>query len=177
MNLNQSAHGDREFGFICARLRLTARWSSATGRTRTCTSGFGVWTRAACAWHDAQRLKIARFGDNMREVAVTEGDKVEAQMQLGYSVNGYGVGDLVARIERGRGTPKSTDLVQEYDEELCRCRAARKNGQRRAALRDAARIELGMRAFLEERRIRAFTDTFEDLHGLKQLPGLARLSA
>jgi L-arabinose isomerase len=99
MNLNQSAHGDREFGFIGARMRLKRKVVVGFWQDDTVHDEIGVWTRAACAWHDAQRLKVARFGDNMRNVAVTEGDKVEAEIKLCYSVNGYGVGDLVERVE------------------------------------------------------------------------------
>jgi L-arabinose isomerase len=132
----------------------------------------GVWARAACAWHDTQGAKVVRFGDNMREVAVTEGDKVEAQKQLGYSVYGYGVGDLVARVNKV--TDKEIDkLTGEYEATYELTRPISKDGKLREALREAARIELGMRAFLEEGNFKAFTTNFEDLHGLKQLPGLA----
>jgi L-arabinose isomerase len=124
--------------------------------------------RAACAWADSQRLKLCRFGDNMREVAVTEGDKVAAQEQFGYAVNGYGVGDLVARI--ARATDAEVDrLVGEYSK-LYEVKATK---DQMGAVRGQARIELGLRAFLEEGGFAAFTDTFEDLHGLEQLPGLA----
>ena len=103
MNLNQSAHGDREFGFIGTPHAPEPQGGGRllAGRRR-CSERIGVWARAACAWHDAQGAKVARFGDNMREVAVTEGDKVEAQIRLGYSVNGYGVGDLVKCVNAGQ---------------------------------------------------------------------------
>jgi L-arabinose isomerase len=131
----------------------------------------GTWARAACAWYDAQGAKVARFGDNMRQVAVTEGDKVEAQMRMGYSVNGYGVGDLVAKVNQA--TDKQIDaMVAEYGQAYKLDKSA-KEGKAREALREAARIEIGMRAFLDEGGFKAFTTTFEDLHGLKQLPGLA----
>jgi L-arabinose isomerase len=128
--------------------------------------------RAACAWQDAQGARVARFGDNMREVAVTEGDKIEAQLRLGYSVNGYGVGDLVKAI--GEVSDAQVDrLAGEYDETYTVARDLRPGGPMRAALREAARIELGLRAFLEDGGFKAFTTTFEDLNGLTQLPGLA----
>ena len=171
MNLNQSAHGDREFGFICSRLRrnrkvIVGHWQEDCVQTE-----LGVWARAACAWHDAQGGKVARFGDNMRQVAVTEGDKVQAQIQLGYSVDGFGVGDLVARVNAA--TDRQVDgLVSEY-ESTYKLLKTGSDAKRREALREQARIELGMRMFLDEGGFNAFTTTFEDLHGLKQLPGLA----
>ncbi|WP_460165744.1 L-arabinose isomerase [Thermostilla marina] len=172
MNLNQSAHGDREFGFMCSRLRLRRKvvvghWEEAEVRRR-----LGVWARAAAARSDLQGAKIARFGDNMRDVAVTEGDKVEAQIRFGYSVNGYGLGDLVAVVSQV--TDAEIDrLVAEYDEAYDVAEELRADGSRRADLREAARIEIGLRRFLEDGGFKAFTDTFENLHGLKQLPGLA----
>ncbi|MBC8164737.1 MAG: L-arabinose isomerase [Bryobacteraceae bacterium] len=172
MNLNQSAHGDREFGFIGTRLQLSRKVIVGHWQDNDVTTQLGAWLRAAAAWHDSQDLKVARFGDNMREVAVTEGDKVAAQIQLGFSVNGYGVGDLVESI----ACVKDSDvdkLVEEYDDSYMVSAPLRKGGERRQSLRDAAAIELGLRAFLAERECKAFTDTFEDLHGLKQLPGIA----
>src|SRR6266849_10384880 len=100
MNLNQSAHGDREYGFIGARMRLERKIVVGFWQDIGVHAEIGTWTRSASAWHDAQRLKVARFGDNMRNVAVTEGDKVEAEINLCYSVNGYGVGDLVHRVQQ-----------------------------------------------------------------------------
>ena len=172
MNLNQSAHGDREFGYIATRLGLERKvvvghWSAADVQQR-----IGAWTRAAAAWQDAQGARIARFGDNMRQVAVTEGDKVAAQRRFGYAVNGYGVGDLVAAVDAVE-TGELAQLVGEYEEQYEVARALRSGGQQRAALEEAARIELGLRRFLEEGHFKAFTDTFENLHGLKQLPGVA----
>jgi len=168
MNLNQAAHGDREFGFICSRLRQGRKVVVGHWEDEDVHAGLDVWMRAACAWADSQRLKLARFGDNMREVAVTEGDKVAAQRQFGYAVNGYGVGDLVARI--ARATDAEVDrLVGEYSE-VYEVKASK---DRMGAVRGQARIEIGLRAFLEEGGFSAFTDTFEDLHGLEQLPGLA----
>jgi len=168
MNLNQAAHGDREFGFICSRLRqnravVVGHWEDAKVHER-----LDVWMRAACAWSDSRKLKLARFGDNMREVAVTEGDKVAAQRQFGYSVNGYGLGDLAARVDEATDA-EVKKLVKEYSElyEL------KVSDEQMGAVRGQARIELGLRAFLEDHGCLAFTDTFEDLHGLEQLPGLA----
>jgi L-arabinose isomerase len=132
----------------------------------------GAWTRAAAAWSDSQHLKVARFGDNMREVAVTEGDKVEAQARFGYSVNGFGVGDLACSVSRVSDAEVDR-LVAEYDDRYIVVEALRSGGDRRASLREAAAIELGMRAFLESGGFHAFTDTFQDLHGLPQLPGIA----
>jgi L-arabinose isomerase len=172
MNLNQSAHGGREFGFIGSRLRrartvLVGHWQEAALVGR-----LAAWARAACGWHDSQGAKIARIGDNMREVAVTEGDKVEAQIRFGYAVNGYGLGDLVACVN-DVGDKQVDRLCSQYDEEYQVAKPLRPGGERRESLRDAARIELGLRAFLEAGNFQAFTDTFENLHGLKQLPGLA----
>jgi L-arabinose isomerase len=169
MNLNQAAHGDREFGFICTRLRknravVVGYWQDADVQAE-----LGVWARAAAAWADAQGGKVARFGDNMREVAVTEGDKVEAQMRFGYSVNGYGVGDLVKSVNAVTKT-RVENLVKKYLAEYSAGPGVEAGAEN---LRTAARIELGMRDFLTAGDFKAFTTTFEDLHGLEQLPGLA----
>lgn len=172
MNLNQSAHGDREFGFIGSRMRLKRKVIVGYWQDEDVLSSLATWMRAACAWHDAQGARIARFGDNMREVAVTEGDKVAAQIQLGYSVNGYGVGDLVKYVN-AIGDEEIDRLVAEYEDRYKLAASLRPQGSQRQALREAARIELGLRAFLKEGDFKAFTTTFEDLHGLKQLPGLA----
>ena len=172
MNLNQSAHGDREFGFIGSRLRMDRKVVVGHWTDDEVREELAVWMRAAAAWHDAQGMKIARFGDNMREVAVTEGDKVEAQIRFGYDVHGFGVGDLVARI-REVSDAEIEKLVSEYDAHYAVAKELRAGGTRHAALREAARIELGMRAFLGDGGFGAFTTTFEDLHGIAQLPGLA----
>ncbi len=172
MNLNQAAHGDREHGFIMSRLRLNRKVVVGFWQDAGVQSQIGAWSRAAAAWHDWQGAKFARFGDNMREVAVTEGDKVAAQMQFGYSVNGYGVGDLVKCVNEVSDR-EADQLVQEYEASYAVAPALRKNGQQRSALHEAARIELGMRAFLTSGGFKGFTDTFEDLPGLAQLPGLA----
>jgi L-arabinose isomerase len=172
MNLNQAAHGDREFGHICARLRkprkvIVGHWQDAETRDR-----LAAWMRAAAGLAELRRLKVARFGDNMRQVAVTEGDKVEAQIRLGMEVNGYGVGDVVRHVE-AVSDGDIDRLLTRYDEQYVMAPELRPGGPRRDALRYAARAELGLRAFLEEGGFKAFTDTFEDLHGLAQLPGLA----
>jgi L-arabinose isomerase len=172
MNLNQSAHGDREFGFIGARMRLKRKVVVGHWQDAGVHSELGTWVRAACAWRDAQRLKIARFGDNMRNVAVTEGNKVSAQIDLGYTVNGYGVGDLV-KCAQQVSDAEITRLTAEYDDAYAIAEPLRKGGDKRNSLLDAARIEIGLRHFLEETGSDAFTDTFEDLHGLAQLPGIA----
>lgn len=172
MNLNQSAHGDREFGFIGARMRLNRKVIVGFWQDDEVITQIGAWTRTAAAWHDTQRLKVARFGDNMRQVAVTEGDKVEAEIRLGYSVNGYGVADLVASVQKVTSA-QIDKLVAEYDECYDVAAPLRPGGAERQALREAAKIELGLRAFLEEGNFKAFTDTFEDLPGLVQLPGVA----
>jgi L-arabinose isomerase len=172
MNLNQSAHGDREFGFIGSRMRLERKIIVGFWQDAEVLSELSTWMRAAAAWHDWQGARVARFGDNMREVAVTEGDKVEAQLRLGYSVNGYGVGDLVKVVNEV--TDAEIDrLVTEYEDTYTVASMLRREGSQRASLREAARIEIGMRAFLEEGGFKAFTTTFEDLYGLAQLPGLA----
>jgi len=168
MNENQSAHGGREFGFMMTRMRrnrkvIVGHWQDGKVRQQ-----LGTWSRAAAGWQVLQNIKVARIGDNMRQVAVTEGDKVEAQMRLGLSVNGYGIGDVVKFVEAVTDQRVST-LVQEYQDAYAVAPAVRDNPN----LREAARIELGLRAFLEEGTFSAFTDTFEDLHGFKQLPGIA----
>ena len=172
MNLNQAAHGDREHGFIMSRLRLKRKVVVGFWQEASVQEQIGAWCRAAAAWHDWQGAKICRFGDNMREVAVTEGDKVMAQIQFGYSVNGYGVGDLTKRVNAA--TDKEVDLlVAEYESAYNLAPKLRKNGEMRASLREAARIEIGLREFLLASGFKGFTDTFEDLDGLAQLPGIA----
>jgi L-arabinose isomerase len=172
MNLNQAAHGDREHGFIMSRMRLNRKvvvgfWQEAGVQAR-----IGAWTRAAAAWHDWQGAKFCRFGDNMRDVAVTEGDKVAAQMQFGFSVNGYGVGDLVRKIQHVSDSDIDR-LAKEYHASYKVAPNLCPGGPMRASLREAARIEAGLRAFLAAGGFKGFTDTFEDLHGLAQLPGIA----
>ncbi|MGE5529529.1 MAG: L-arabinose isomerase [Patescibacteria group bacterium] len=172
MNLNQSAHGDREYGFIGARMRLPRKVIVGFWQDRDVIERLAVWVRAALAWHDLQGARIARFGDNMREVAVTEGDKVEAQIRLGFAVNGYALGDLAARVD-GVGPADVRALVAEYEKEYRVQKELAQGGSKRASLEEAARIELGLKRFLEEGGFKGFTTTFENLYGLGQLPGLA----
>jgi L-arabinose isomerase len=172
MNLNQSAHGDREYGFIGSRMRLERKVVVGYWQDADVLAQLGAWARAAAAWHDAQGARIARFGDNMREVAVTEGDKVAAQIRFGYDVYGYGIGDLVKCVD-AVSDGEIDRLVSDYDQQYTVAATLRPGGSQRGALREAAKIELGMRAFLESGGFKAFTTTFEDLYGLAQLPGLA----
>jgi L-arabinose isomerase len=168
MNLNQSAHGDREFGFIGARMRLNRKVVVGHYQDEEAIDRIAIWVRAASAFHDALNMKVARFGDNMRDVAVTEGNKVSAQMKMGYSVYGYGVGDLVKTVNQVSSSA-ITRLLAEYGSEYEITKAVADSD----TLKEAARIELGMEEFLEAGKFKAFTTTFEDLYGLKQLPGLA----
>jgi L-arabinose isomerase len=172
MNLNQSAHGDREFGFIGSRMRLNRKVVVGHWQDDETQKEIGVWARAASAWADSQNMKIARFGDNMRDVAVTEGNKVSAQIQLGYDVYGYGVGDLVKLINEVSDA-EVNKLVKTYMAEYEVVAELKSGGEKHQSLRDSARIEIGLRNFLSAGNFKAFTDTFEDLHGLVQLPGLA----
>lgn len=172
MNLHQSAHGDREFGFIGTRMRLNRKVIVGYWQDPVVQKELGDWARVACAWQDWQHLKVARFGDNMRDVAVTEGDKVAAEMQFGYNVSGFGVGDLVKSVNAVEESAIS-NLVAEYLEVYDANLNLKPEGKRHASLREAARIEIGMRQFLEAGGFKAFTTTFEDLYGLSQLPGLA----
>lgn len=172
MNLNQSAHGDREYGFILSRMRMNRKVIVGHWKEDEIRKKIASWARAACGWHDWQGMKVARFGDNMREVAVTEGDKVEAQLRLGYSVNGFGVGDLVKTVSEV-SAQDIEQMISLYENEYRVSPEIIKPGVMRDALKESAKIELGMRRFLENGGFKAFTTTFEDLHGLKQLPGLA----
>jgi L-arabinose isomerase len=172
MNLNQSAHGGREFGFICTRMKKNRKVIVGHWQDPQVQKELGIWSRAACAWHDFKNVKIARFGDNMREVAVTEGDKVEAQMCFGYSVNGYGVGDLVEVINAVKDSAIDT-LIDEYTSKYVLGEKIKSQGKNHKGLRDAARIELGIRKFMVDGGFSGFTTTFEDLHGLNQLMGIS----
>ncbi|MDH4089750.1 MAG: L-arabinose isomerase [Cyclobacteriaceae bacterium] len=171
MNLNQSAHGDREFGFMMTRMRLNRKVVVGHWQDARVHHGLSNWMRAAAGWHDWQGARFCRFGDNMRQVAVTDGDKVEAEIKFGYAVNGYGIGDLVAVIKEITDD-EVTKLAAAYEERYAVAASLRKGSDRHGSLRDAARIELGLRAFLQEGNFKGFTDTFEDLHGMTQLPGL-----
>lgn len=172
MNLNQAAHGDREFGYIQTRLGVARKTVAGHVSDPRVTSRVGAWARAALGWSAMRSLRLARFGDNMRDVAVTEGDKVEAELRFGVSVNTYGVNDLVEVV--GEVTDAQVDdLVKEYEDTYRVVAALGSGGEQHDSLRYAARLELGMRAFLDAGGFRAFTTNFEDLGGLRQLPGIA----
>jgi L-arabinose isomerase len=172
MNLNQSAHGDREFGFMVSRMRIRRKVVVGHWQDQKVVGKINTWSRAAAAWHDWQGAKFVRFGDNMREVAVTEGDKVEAQLQFGYSVNTYGVGDLVKVVNEVNDSDIDK-LCAVYNEQYNVAESLKKGGEKHSSLREAAKIEIGLRDFLKHGNFKGFTDTFEDLHGLAQLPGIA----
>lgn len=171
MNLNQSAHGDREFGFIMAKLRMPRKvvvghWEDAGVQER-----INVWSRVAAGVYKMKTMRVARFGDNMRQVAVTDGDKVAAEDKFGFSVNTYAVGDLVTVINQVSDVQIEA-LMQEYEDSYRLIPSLRKGGDRRASLVEAARIELGLKTFLEDGGFSAYTNTFEDLYGMRQLPGI-----
>lgn len=172
MNLNQSAHGDREFGFIMSRMRINRKVVAGHWEDSQVRESVNTWCRAAAGWHDMQGAKYARFGDNMRNVAVTEGDKVEAEIKFGFSVNTYGIGDLVQVINQTTDT-EIDQLVKEYVDSYLMAESLLKGGAQHSSLREAAKIEIGLRNFLEEGSFKGFSDTFEDLHGMAQLPGIA----
>lgn len=172
MNLNQSAHGDREFGFICSRLKINRKVVVGHWKDSKVIEKINIWSRVASAHHDAKSGKVARIGDNMREVAVTEGDKVEAQIKFGYSVNGYGVGDLIEYIKMVSDA-EMKNLIDEYESTYLISDQLKFDGVKRGSLEDAARIEIGLGNFMREGSFTSFTDTFENLHGLTQLPGIA----
>ena len=172
MNLNQAAHGDREHGFIHTRMRLSRKvvvghWSDADVQDR-----ISVWSRATSAWADWQGGKFCRFGDNMRSVAVTEGDKVAAEMKFGFSVNGYGLGDLIKHLNEVSDKAVA-DLCREIESQYNVVADLKSGGARHDSLKDAAKQELAIRSFLKEGNFKGFTTTFEDLNGLNQLPGFA----
>ncbi|MBE7184825.1 MAG: L-arabinose isomerase [Methylobacterium mesophilicum] len=172
MNLNQSAHGDREAGFIHTRMRLARKvvvghWSDPEVQKR-----IDAWMRATRAWADWQGARFVRFGDNMRFVAVTDGDKVSAEMKFGFATNTHGIGDLVAKVD-GATDAEVSKLIEEYEATYALAEDLRKGGARHESVRYGARLELGLRAFLSEGGYKGFTTTFEDLHGLRQLPGMA----
>jgi L-arabinose isomerase len=172
MNLNQSAHGDREFGFMVSRMRINRKVVVGHWEDENVIAQIGDWARVAAAWKDSNQTKVARFGDNMRYVAVTDGDKVEAEIKFGYQVNGYGIGDLVKVIDTVSDA-EVDKLIQEYGDSYQLMESLLKGGAQHQSLRDAAKIELGLERFLTDGGFTAFTDTFEDLHGMKQLPGIA----
>ena len=172
MNLNQAAHGDREFAHVEARLGLRRKTVAGYWQDGAVQERIGTWCRAACGLYEARHLKLARFGDNMRNVAVTDGDKVSAQMQFGVSVNGYSVGELSDAV-RAVGDAKVDELVALYEATYDVAPTLRAGGKNREALREAARIEVALREFMTAGGFGAITDTFENLDGLKQLPGIA----
>jgi L-arabinose isomerase len=172
MNLNQAAHGDREFAHIESRLGLARKTVAGYWQEDSVLDRIGAWARAACGLHEAKHLRVARFGDNMRHVAVTEGDKVEAQIRFGVAVNGFGVGDLSDAV-RAVAEAKVDELVAIYDATYEVVPSLRAGGADREALREAARIEIALREFMTAGGFAAVTDTFENLDGLKQLPGIA----
>jgi L-arabinose isomerase len=172
MNTHQSAHGDREFAFLETRMRLARKTVVGHWSDEATLARIGHWSRAACGWREAAGLTVARLGDNMRDVAVTEGDKVEAHLRLGITVSGFGVGDLVEVMD-AVGEDELQRLVAEYEDQYDLVPELRSGGDRRDSLVVAARIEAGLREFLTAGGFGAFTDTFQDLHGLRQLPGIA----
>lgn len=172
MNLNQAAHGDREFGYIETRLGVPRTTVVGHVSDPAVTARVGAWARAAAGRAATIGMKLARFGDNMRYVAVTEGDKTEAELRLGVQVNTWGVNDLVDAIA-GHSDAEADALVAEYLDLYSVVPELLPGRARHESLREGARIELGLRGFLEEGGFTAFTDTFEDLGALKQLPGLA----
>jgi L-arabinose isomerase len=172
MNLNQAAHGDREFGYILSRLRVPHTIVAGHVSNPVVTARVGTWMRAAAGFAATRSLKLARFGDNMRYVAVTEGDKTEAELRFGVQVNTWGVNDLAAAVAEASEAEVS-DLVAEYESEYDVAQELRRGGDRHQSLRDGAAIEIGLRSFLTQGGFGAFTTTFEDLGALKQLPGLA----
>ncbi len=172
MNLNQSAHGDREFGFLTGRMKINRKVVVGHWKDEEVIRSIDSWARAASGWQDWQGAKFVRFGDNMRNVAVTEGDKVEAEIMFGFSVNTFPVGDLVQVID-SVSKQEVNALVQEYENAYTVSQNLLSKGERRNSLFDAAKIELGMKAFLTSGGFKGFTNTFEDLHGMKQLPGIA----
>jgi L-arabinose isomerase len=171
MNLNQSAHGDREFGHIMTKMKINRKVVVGHWEADSVQEKINIWARVAVAKYTMQTMKVARFGDNMRQVAVTDGDKVSAEMKFGFSVNTYAVGDLVHVINQ-ISDAEIEKLIQEYEDSYTLMPSLAKNGGKRSSLIEAARIELGLKAFLEDGNFSAYTNTFEDLHGMRQLPGI-----
>tara|TARA_R110002124_G_scaffold145011_2_gene310227 strand:+ start:584 stop:2092 length:1509 start_codon:yes stop_codon:yes gene_type:complete len=171
MNLNQSAHGDRELGYIMSRMRIKRKVVVGHWQEEKVQSKIGIWSRVALGCDEMKNLKVARFGDNMREVAVTDGDKVEAQIRFGMSVNGYDSSDITKKIEKVT-SQQVNDLVKVYEKEYNLSDKLKLGGEMRESLIESAKIEIGLRTFLDEGGFKAFTDTFENLGSLKQLPGL-----
>lgn len=172
MNLNQSAHGDREFGFIGARMGIARKVVVGHWQDEEVHERINVWSRVASGWNDLQGAKFARFGDNMRFVAVTEGDKVEAEIKFGYSVNTHPVGDLVGIINAISDADINA-MIEQYEAQYTLMDSLKVNGSQRSSLVEIARIEAGLRSFLTQGNFKGYTNTFEDLHGMVQLPGIA----
>ena len=172
MNLNQAAHGDREFGYIQTRLGVARKTVAGHVSDPVVTARIAAWARAAIGYTEMRSLRLARFGDNMRDVAVTEGDKVAAQFTFGVSVNTYGVSELTTAVD-AISPKRVTELVGEYADSYQVVPELHADGERHASLRYAAQIELALRDFLTDGGFGAFTTNFEDLGGLRQLPGLA----
>ncbi len=172
MNLNQSAHGDREFGFMVSRMRINRKVVVGHWQDAAVLEQINGWARVAAGWFDWQGAKFVRFGDNMRYVAVTDGDKVEAEMKFGFSVNTHGIGDLV-KVINAISDAEVDRLTAEYEAKYAVVESLRKGGSQYTSLREAAKIELGLEAFLKDGNFKGFTDTFEDLHGMVQLPGIS----
>ena len=172
MNLNQAAHGDREFGYVTARMNVARTVVAGHASDPVVQRRVGSWARAALGWHEVRTLRLARFGDTMRDVAVTEGDRTEAQWRWGATVNGYAVTDLADAVHASTDAEVGR-LVAEYEDRYDVVPELRRGGERHGSLRYSARIELGLRARLDECGARAFTTNFEDLGALRQLPGMA----
>jgi len=172
MNLNQSAHGDREFGFMVSRMRKNRKVVVGYWQDPEVLNQISTWSRAAAGWYDWQGAKFVRFGDNMRFVAVTDGDKVEAELKFGFSVNTYGIGDLV-QVINAISDQSINGLIDEYEASYTMNADLKKGGEKHSSVYEAARIELGLRKFLKDGGYKGFSDTFEDLHGMAQLPGIA----
>ncbi|CCU84222.1 MULTISPECIES: L-arabinose isomerase [Mesotoga] len=173
MNTNQSAHGGREFGFISTRLEMKRKVIAGHWTDKTVISKLEDWLRAALGWNEAHRLKVARLGDNMRDVAVTEGNKVDAQIDFGYEIHGFAVGDYIEGYFKKVKRSEAEELVKEYLKEYPVVKSTVSEEEFQSSVREAARIEISLRRFLEDGGFKAFTTTFEDLHGMKQLPGIA----
>lgn len=172
MNLNQSAHGDREFGFMITRMNIDRKVVVGHWQNPDVLSRIGNWMKTAAGYSESQNVKVARFGDNMRRVGVTDGDKVEAQIKFGWTVDGFGVGDLVEYIN-DISDSEVEKLFKEYESQYKISEDILNDVNLKQSVLDQARIELGIKYFLDEGGYNAFTTTFEDLHGMTQLPGLA----
>lgn len=171
MNLNQSAHGDREFGHIMSKMRINRKVVVGHWEAASVLEKINIWSRVAVGKHKMKTMKVARFGDNMRYVAVTDGDKVSAEIKFGFEVNTYAVGDLVQVINQ-ISDAEIQNLIKEYEATYQMMSSLANGGAMRSSLVEAARIELGLKAFLEDGGYSAYTNTFEDLHGMRQLPGI-----